>query len=289
MLLYWARHLARTKGKKVLVVDLDLESPGVSAALLPAGVKPRFGVVDWYVEDGVRQADSALLSEMTGQSPLGSGSKGGSLVVAPVAGHANKDYLAKLARVYASPPGAGDSGAFGDRTARLIDALEDLVKPDVTLIDSRAGLHDVGAISVVRLGAVSFLFATETEENWLGYQYMFEAWGRQPSVLEQFRDTLQVVASLVPETGAQLYLERLGDRAHALFSGYIYESSSPGQPGFNFGRSDSEGPHFPIPVRWNRSFFAHDPTNTTFDSVQENLVEASFGEFFARADELVLS
>lgn len=289
VLLYWARHLARTRGKKVLVVDLDLESPGVSAALLPAGAKPRFGVVDWYVEDGVLQADPALLSEMIGQSPLGSGPKGGSLVVAPVAGYATKDYLTKLARVYASPPGAGDGGAFGDRTARMIDALEDLVKPDVTLIDSRAGLHDVGAVAVVRLGAVSFLFATETEENWLGYEYMFEAWGKQPSVLEQFRESLQVVASLVPETGAQPYLERLGDRAHELFSSYIYESPLQGQQGFNFGRSDSEGPHFPIPVRWNRSFFAHDPTKTTFDAVQESLVEASFGEFFHRADELVLS
>jgi hypothetical protein len=284
-LLYWARHLARTREKRVLVVDLDLESPGISAALLAA--KPRFGVVDWYVEDAIGQADADLLAQMTADSPLASGAKG-SIVVAPVAGEATTDYLAKLARVYASPPGTGDAGAFGERTARLIDALEAQVGPDVTVIDSRAGLHDVGAVTVVRLGATSFLFATETKENWLGYEYMFEAWGRQPNVLEQFREDLRVVASLVPETGADLYLDRLRDRAHDLFANRIYENQSASQTGFNFGRDSVEGPHFAIPVRWNRQFFAHDPTATQYDPSLENLIEASFGDFFRRADELVL-
>jgi len=48
----WAWQLAR-QGKKVLILDLDLESPGVSSTLLPADYLPDYGIVDWFVEDGV--------------------------------------------------------------------------------------------------------------------------------------------------------------------------------------------------------------------------------------------
>ena len=38
-------------GKRVLVIDLDLESPGLSSSLLPNERRPLFGVTDWLVED----------------------------------------------------------------------------------------------------------------------------------------------------------------------------------------------------------------------------------------------
>ena len=50
-----AWHLSR-KGERVLVVDLDLESPGLSSAMLDAHARPKFGVTDWFVEDLVGQA-----------------------------------------------------------------------------------------------------------------------------------------------------------------------------------------------------------------------------------------
>lgn len=43
-------HLARN-GQRMLVVDLDMESPGLSSAMLDARQRPRFGVADWFVED----------------------------------------------------------------------------------------------------------------------------------------------------------------------------------------------------------------------------------------------
>jgi predicted Rdx family selenoprotein len=285
-LVYWVRHLAHTKKKRVLVVDLDLESPGISASLLP-GIRPRFGVVDWYVEDAVRQADPDLLAEMTAESPIAAGAEG-SVVVAPVAGDLSRDYLTKLARVYAAPPGSGDAGAFGERTARLIDDLERAVNPDVTVIDSRAGLHDVGAVSVVRLGATSFLFATDTRENWLGYTYMFAAWRRQPEVLGAFREDLQIVASLVPEVGGPQYTERLRDQAHRLFADWIYDNQTGVGGDINYGVDDSAGPHYPVGIRWNRRFFAHEPGAATVDEAFEADIRANFGAFFDRADELVL-
>ncbi len=36
-------------GKRVLVLDLDLESPGLSSALLPSERQPMYGITDWLV------------------------------------------------------------------------------------------------------------------------------------------------------------------------------------------------------------------------------------------------
>src|SRR5690606_25958994 len=47
-----AQSLAKD-GFRVLVVDLDVESPGANAVLLGRGLGPPYGVVDWLVEDAV--------------------------------------------------------------------------------------------------------------------------------------------------------------------------------------------------------------------------------------------
>lgn len=100
----WSQHLAAL-GERVLVVDLDLESPGVSSSLLPPN-STTFGVVDWLVEDAVGQADDELLRLMVASSPIG-GEDGGEVVVAPCGGSTDERYLAKLSRAYLEVPNAG--------------------------------------------------------------------------------------------------------------------------------------------------------------------------------------
>ncbi len=58
-----AWHLSR-RSERVLVVDLDLESPGLSSAMLDGRSRPRFGVADWFVEDLVGQG-GRVLEQMT--------------------------------------------------------------------------------------------------------------------------------------------------------------------------------------------------------------------------------
>ena len=45
-----AWHFAQ-RGKRVMVVDMDLESPGLSSSLLPEDRRPEYGLIDWLVED----------------------------------------------------------------------------------------------------------------------------------------------------------------------------------------------------------------------------------------------
>src|SRR5690606_13572652 len=46
----WARHLCQ-QGKTVLVIDMDLEAPGLGAQLLESTDKPQYGIADWLVHD----------------------------------------------------------------------------------------------------------------------------------------------------------------------------------------------------------------------------------------------
>ena len=63
-------------GQRMLVLDLDLESPGLSTSLLPASRQSAYGITDWLVEDLVGNGD-ALLPEM--HASLGAGASGRSL------------------------------------------------------------------------------------------------------------------------------------------------------------------------------------------------------------------
>ena len=92
-----AWHLAR-RGERVLVLDLDLESPGVSSAMLRADARPEFGVTDWFVENLVGQGDH-VLRDMTGAPPWARDLEG-EVRVAPAHGRDAGEYLAKLGRVY---------------------------------------------------------------------------------------------------------------------------------------------------------------------------------------------
>lgn len=272
----WARHLAK-QNRKVLVLDLDLESPGVSSSLLPPEALPTFGVVDWFVEDLVGQADPDLLRAMVASSPLAGGT-GGNIRVVPAVGTSGR-LLEKLSRAY--------SGTFAERLGRLVDALEQQEAPDVVLIDSRAGLHDVAAVSVTRLHAWSFVFAVDSAQTWQGFRHLFEAWRARSRALAAFRDRLQFVAALVPETGADTYLASARLNAYDLCVSTLYDEAAKADlDAFSFDLKDEQAPHFACPIRWRREFQTFDPALR--DALDDSQVNAAYGEFFLRAEQLVL-
>jgi hypothetical protein len=277
-----AWRLARA-GRRVLVLDLDLESPGVGSTLLPATALPDFGIADWFVEDNVGQADDELLREMAGPSPLGAG--GAELLVVPAGGRRSLGaaYLAKLARTYLDATHEGHLETFGDRLHRMVTGLETLYRPDVTLLDSRAGLHDIAAVAVTRLGALSLLFAVDSAQTWQAYEALFATWKTHFERAALFRDRLQMVAAQVPETETPAYLTGFRQRAYDLFAEHLYVETPAGEESeFNFGLDDPEAPHTPLRIHWSRSFQAFDPA-----AVTEEQIRAAFGDFLQGVGELV--
>lgn len=290
----WAKHLAEVRGKRVLVVDLDLESPGISSILLPTGLGPDFGLVDYLIEEGVGQG-AAILPKMYRSSPFADGAQGEILVV-PAHGEAPGDYLAKLSRIYQGiPDGPAD---FATRIFLALAKLEEQTKPDVVLLDSRAGLHDIAAMAITRLNALVLLFAVNTSQTLAAYQLLFDGFRRHAERLPSFRDNLQAVAALVPDSNRTEYMRSLQTRLYDLFSRSIYESEpdldlssedwTQAVPDvWNYSLQDADAPHQPIPIRWYRWFLDFDPVKQP-DAFAKAEVEAAYGDFMSRATELLL-
>ncbi|ASF45598.1 KGGVGR-motif variant AAA ATPase [Methylovulum psychrotolerans] len=284
----WAWFLAE-QGKKVLVVDLDLESPGIGQILLPQANLPDFGVVDWLVEEAVGQADDELLREMVATSPLAENCEGVIRIVT-AAGGKEQDYIAKLSRIYMSINQNGENLDFAHRLALLLEQLEAQEKPDIVLLDSRAGIHDIAAIAITRLTDMAFLFAVNTPQTWQAYRYLFSHWQKWNGNLGQFRENLKVVAGMVPELGRADYLSRCRESAYNLFLETIYEETAAEDfDTFSYALDDNEASHFPVEILWNMTFQEFDPLAIEdYFKINGAQLTACYGNFLQTATQLVL-
>ena len=278
--------LAR-RGKRVLLVDFDLESPGLSGLLLPQERVAEFGLVDWFVEDAVGQGD-AVLRSMVSPSPL-SETTTGAIRVAATMGQAEHAYLAKLARAYADIPGTDGPQRFASRMRRVVELLEAQEQPDVVLIDSRAGLHDVAAVSITSIADTALLFATDSEQNWLGYRQLFTHWQHRPEVCAQVRERLAIVRALAPQRDGEQRVRSFQEHAYDLFASTLYDDIAPAVEGadaaldtgpalFNPAMEDESAPHYPVLVDWDDRFQEFDPRiRPEHGGVRDAQIDATFG------------
>ena len=280
-------------GRRVLVLDLDLESPGLAGTLLPSDRQPQYGITDWLVEDLVNNGE-AVFDHMVASSNL---SHDGEILVVPAHGQQYGEYLAKLGRVWMPKVNeAGTREPWSARLRRLLDQLENRTQPDVVLIDSRSGLDELASACISDLGAsLLLLFAIDGDQTWNGYRMLFEQW-QCAQVADKIRDRLQVVGALVPETHRQEYLDGLCESAYNTFSETLYDDVAPANPTdigtganstqqvgeqsgdeWNFEATDTDAPHFPWPVLWHRGFHGQRSLNGRLPSIGPAEVEAVFG------------
>lgn len=276
-----AYRLAR-EGKHVLLIDFDLESPGLSGLLLPQDRVASYGLVDWFVEDAVGQGGD-LLREMVSISPLADNTQG-SIRVAAAMGQGETAYLSKLARVYADTPAKEGPQTFADRMLRVTGLLETQERPNIVLIDSRAGLHDVAAVTIGSMATVALLFATDSQQNWQGYRQLFMHWQQRPEVLRQVRNRIVMVQALFPEGDQVTRASRFVQNAWDLFHELVYDQLEPGtdapDDAFTFDLHNEDAPHFPMRVRWNARFQEFDPLlGRSVGSVDDTDVDLAFGPF----------
>lgn len=272
-------------GKRVLVLDLDLESPGLSSNLLPEDKRPAFGVTDWLVEDLVGNADT-VLEDMVATSDL---SHDGEIFVVPAHGKEPGDYLAKLGRVW-MPKHGGERGreSWTQRLRNLLDELEKRCRPDIILIDSRSGIDEVASSCVTALGAeLILLFALEGEQTWSGYRILFNHW-LKTGVAEQIRERLQLVGPMIPETDGKEYFQSLTEHGWDLFAS-LYDEVPPGattEELWNYEADDDSAPHYPKPIRWHRGFAALASLHGHLQQIDPQDVQLVYGEFLEGVDTL---
>jgi hypothetical protein len=255
----------------------------IAGLLLPPERLADFGVVDWLVEDAVGQG-SEVAQRMVSASPLSENLRH-EIRLAAAIGNGDRYYLDKLSRAYADVSAGDQPQRFSQRIQRLVRTLEEQEKPDVILIDSRAGMHDLAALSIVELASIAFLFTTETAQGWQGYQSLFAHWQSRPSVARNVRERLKMVSALFPESDQAVRARRFLERSYTLFADTLYDEVDPGGPIpddqglFNFDVDDTSAPHYPQRIRWSGRLQEFDPLQMPKGLFGEDEIRAAYGEF----------
>lgn len=267
-----AWELAR-RGEHVLAVDLDLESPGLASAVLEEEAQPRFGVLDWFVEELVGQG-KAVLEDMVA-TPAWAQDAAGSVWVAPAHGRNPQEYLAKLGRAYMDTV----ADPWTARLQRLLEWWETSLDPTVVLVESRSGLHDIAAATVTDIDAEVMLFAVDSPSAWTGYEILFRHW-QQQGLTTRIRDRLSVVSALTPAPDTE-YPDRFRENAWDLFRRYIYDSESAAAnapAAVSHILSEEDAPHDPFVVHWNRGL----TSGASLRHFEKSTVAAAYSHFLPR-------
>ncbi|MFJ6213097.1 KGGVGR-motif variant AAA ATPase [Streptomyces sp. NPDC092296] len=291
-----AKHLADL-GNRVLVVDLDLESPGSGPLLLSEEATPWYGLIDQLVESAVGNAEGLDLVAQASNYDA----KAGEIWVAPARGKgapgAVYSYVEKLNRIYADLPTKNGAG-FADRLEEAIAACEEAVTrasgtPDVILLDSRAGIHDIAAVAISRLCDLALLFGADNAHTWNGYRDLFTAW-RDAGQARVVRDRLRMVASMVPDSAERpmdAYLDSFRENAWSCFSVLYDDVPSGGDlhsfpSAYNPSPEEDSAPHSPIPILFTLDLVGIDAISTPGWS-DRSFVKAAYDSFLTTATHLI--
>ena len=158
------------RGRKVVAVDLDLEAPGLSTAfnLQP---QPKYGIVDYFYErsylpEGIKPNIS--ITEIFGEVRIPNAK--GRLFVVP-AGCLSLDYISKVDDLHANTVIDGDQSLWTVFKRKIYEQL----KPDVILIDSRTGINQWGALSLIQAADEAIIFLFPNEQNKQGIELLLRS------------------------------------------------------------------------------------------------------------------
>lgn len=285
-----AIELAR-RGKRVLVVDGDFESPGLSSSLLPRGEEqPHYGVVDWLTAQALGADADTLqrmaLEQVVEHSPLNARlGLSGQLLVAPAYGQKTQAYVAKLARLHRQ---SADGKSYAQRLNQCLNTLETEHRIDITLFDSRAGIDETSAAAITQLKTdISFLFAIDTNQTWDSYRLLFQHLQRNKDI-EEVRENLSLVSALTPENAGMYvgYSENFQDNAYDTFTEIYDEDSGDDLEAYAPAPDDENAPHHASRIMWNEALRAFNPLGQP-DLLNAPTVQASFADFIEKSTTLL--
>lgn len=161
------------EGKKIIVVDLDLEAPGLSTLLKPETEYPKYGVVDFLIENEACQTGIDIddyIYSINNKKLIGL--TGGELFVMQAANLETgkiDDYYNKLSRIDFNLPKYMEEK---NSISELIQKLKEAYDPDFIFIDSRAGIHDIGGLTLFRYSDEVVPIFYGNEQNMLGLKFV---------------------------------------------------------------------------------------------------------------------
>ena len=261
----FATNLARD-GKRVLVVDFDLEAPGAGTLFGPTkGDGTSFGVVDFLLEWPIAptKIDIADYCNVCDDARIvGSGPE----IICVPAGKVDERFIEKLARINyeylcrsASEPGSPN--ADKSPIHQLLNMLRKHWKPDFVLIDSRAGLHDLGGLSLSGIAHWHVLFGLNSEQSWQGISVAVSHLGKQEVLAgrKQRECTLVQAMTPSPQAGREQSVASFKSRAYEVFSDLYYNDPQSSDAEWPVPDSeDPDQPHSPQLLSWDNRVFGYD-------------------------------
>jgi len=185
--------LAKT-GRRVLLVDMDLEAPGLDTFNLARPKEPTPGMVD-FVTQFRHTGEAPDVSGYMFKSPLDPGASG-ELWIMP-AGLQDDAYDQKLNSINWQTLYAREDGylLFEDLKAQW----RDLLQPDYILIDSRTGHTDVSGICTRQLPDAVVVFFAPNEQNRRGLEKVVRDIRTEPRGEQKKPTELHFVMANVPD------------------------------------------------------------------------------------------
>lgn len=158
------------RGRKVVAVDLDLEAPGLSTAFSLKPL-PEFGIVDYfyersYIPEGLEP--NVLITKIFGEVTIPDAT--GRLFIVP-AGSLSLDYISKVDDLRATT--ILDNGET--LWSIFSREIQEQLKPDVILVDSRTGINEWGALSLLQAADEAIIFLFPNEQNRQGIDLLLKS------------------------------------------------------------------------------------------------------------------
>jgi cellulose biosynthesis protein BcsQ len=264
------------KGRKVAVVDMDLDAPGVGT-LLTDGQSAKWGTVDFLLE-----ADRHLpLADYMSTFVFGEESAATPIHVVG-AGCLNSDFLTKLGRVDLDIRGTAREHAF----AKLLVRIRSEIQPDLILIDGRAGLSPSAGLLLSGLAHLHVLVATNNRQNVIGLRRLVSHLGFEQAQRGIPQRECIVVQTQVPEVPSisKVVRAQFATEVEAIFREEYYAQEEDLDNSY-WSLSDIDSgiaPHRPLSISY-RLPLAH------FESIHEILpilvADPEFVEVGRRIDE----
>jgi len=190
-----------TRNRRVVMVDFDLEAPGISVLFqndLETINEEQYGVLD-YLHQRYLTPDQNIptIDNCICQVNLGTR---GELFLVP-AGEYNENYIHRLADLDRHTLQSFYRGEINP-VEQLISDIKDRLDPDVILIDARPGFNDTSAIALFDLADTAIICFSPTDQSFQGLRWVVQAVKKQRDY--QGKPDIRFLLTPIPPVGDEL-------------------------------------------------------------------------------------
>lgn len=171
--------LLANRNRRVVIIDFDLEAPGISVLFRPDVANENgagnYGVLDYLHQRHLTpNVNIPAIEDCIHQVNLPSR---GELFLVPV-GEYDENYIHRLAELDRRTWQAFYRGTINP-VEQLINDIKERVDPDIILIDARPGFNDTGAIALLDLADTGVICFSPTDQSFDGLRWVIQAARKQ--------------------------------------------------------------------------------------------------------------